>query len=119
MNKLKNLADKGKDLASKGVNKLKKEKTLKEDYRINVKLVKLTIKPTAQLPDLMYRLEWKRGPDTYASKLIDIRAGSEETEKEITEEFMKVSSFHTKELDKEISVDTVFEPKICNFFIKR
>jgi hypothetical protein len=43
MNKLKNLADKGKDLASKGVNKLKKEKTLKEDYRISVKLVKLTI----------------------------------------------------------------------------
>jgi hypothetical protein len=67
----------------------------------------------------MYRLEWKRGPDTYASKLIDIRAGSEETENPITEEFTKVSTFNTKELDKEISTDTVFEPKICNFFLKR
>ena len=81
--------------------------------------MKLTVKPTAQLPDLMYRLEWKRGPDTYASKLIDIKAGSEDTEKAITEEFSKISSFHTKEIDREISEDTVWERKICNFILKR
>jgi len=92
---------------------------LKSDLRIGVKIVKLTVKPTAQLPDLMYRLDWKRGPDTFSSKLIDIKAGSEDTDKELTESFSKVSSFHTAELGKEISVDTVWEKKICNFILKR
>jgi hypothetical protein len=44
----------------------------------------------------MYRLEWKRGPDVYASRLIDIKAGAQQPDKPITEEFSKISSFHTK-----------------------
>ena len=119
MNKLKNLADKGKNLASKGINKLKKDNTLKVDFNIGVKLVKLTVKPEATLPDLMYRLDWKRGPDTYSSKLIDIKSGSENTTKEMNDTFQKLSTFHTKEMDKEISSETVWDPKICNFLLKR
>jgi len=107
-----------KNFANKGMKKIKKN-TKKADYLIEVKLVKLTVKPTAQLPDLMYRLEWKRGPDTYASKLIDIKAGNENPENDISESFSKLSSFHTLDKDSEISEDTVWEKKICNFLIKR
>ena len=125
MNKLKSFTNKATDLAAKGVNKaakgidkLKKEKTLKVDFKIQVKIVKLTVTSSTTLPDLMYRLEWKRGPDTFTSRLIDIKSGSENTN-DITDTFSKVSSFHTKELDKEISAETVWEPKICNFILKR
>jgi hypothetical protein len=107
-----------KSLANKGIGKLKKN-SKKVDYKIELKIVKLTMKPTVPLPDLMYRLEWKRGPDTYASRLIDFKAGNENPENDITEAFSKISSFHTKEMDKEISADTAWEPKICNFIIKR
>ena len=107
-----------KSLAQKGVDKLK-QNDKKVEFKIDLKLVRLNVKPTEQLTDLMYRLEWKRGPDSFSSRLIDIKAGSEVTEKDITEEFSKISSFHTLEKDKEISDDTVWEKKICNFLLKR
>ena len=98
MNKLKSLKD-------KAIKKIKKD-TKKEDFKISVKLINLTVKQSEgsdAFGDLMYRLEWKRGPDVFASRLIDIKAGADKPEKPVIEEFSKISSFHTKEMDQEIS----------------
>lgn len=95
MNKLKDLADKGKNLADKQIKKLT-EKDKKANFKIEVVLKKLTIKKGDSLPDLMYRLEWKRGPETASSRLIDIKAGTDFPAADITESFSRVSGFHTK-----------------------